>query len=73
MKESVVVRVSTDRKGSVIPGAPFLVTDGRGGRAGIYDAEPGIIAQLLPGEMQVRFEAEWTSEGWKLGKRVTDA
>ena len=42
-------------------------------RRSVYEDEPEVIAQFLPGERQVRFEAEWTDDGWKFGKRVGDA
>ena len=50
-----------------------LAQAGRADRSGVYEKEPEVIAQFLPGEEQARFEAEWTDEGWKFGKRVTDA
>ena len=57
---------------ALVPDAPFLVKAGRADRSGVYENEPDVIAQFLPGERQVRFEAESTEGEWKFGKRVTD-
>jgi hypothetical protein len=74
MTEIVVVSLAIDAKtGAILPDAPFLVKASRTDRSGVYDQEPEVIAQFLPGEAQARFEAEWTDGAWKFGKRVTDA
>lgn len=73
MKEIVTVTLATYSKtGTVLPDAPFLVVSTRADRDGIYDQEPGVTAQFLPGEYRARFEAEWTNEGWRIGERVAD-
>jgi hypothetical protein len=50
-----------------------LVEARRADQSGVNDQEPEFIAQFAPGKQQARFEAEWTDEGWKFGKRVTHA
>jgi hypothetical protein len=73
-KEIVTVCLATDPKtGTIIPEAPFLVQASRAERSGVYDKEPAVIAQFAPARSRPRFEAEWTDEGWKFGKRVVDA
>jgi hypothetical protein len=75
MKEIVVVRLAIDAEtGAIDPTAPFVVIPQQQPHRGrIYEKEPGVIEQFLPGERQARFEAEWTENGWKFGKRVADA
>jgi hypothetical protein len=70
----VLVTLAIDAAtGAVDPSAPFVVSPPPPHRRGVYEDEPEVIAQFLPGERQARFEAEWTEDGWKFGKRVDDA
>jgi hypothetical protein len=74
MKEIVIVCLAIDAEtGVAIQDAPFVVKASRADRSGIYDREPAVVAQLLPDEACARFEAEWTDDRWKFGKRVADA
>ena len=75
MKEIVLVRLAIDAEtGAIDPAAPFVVIPRQHPyRGGVYDKEPDVVAQFHSGECQARFEAEWTKDGWKFGKRVADA
>jgi hypothetical protein len=78
MKEIVVVCLAIDAEtGEIDPTAPFVVIPHRRRlqphRGGVYRDKPNVIDQFHRGERQARFEAEWTADGWKFGKRVTDA
>jgi hypothetical protein len=82
MKSIVLVSLAIDPKtGQTDATAPFMVRalkprnplSTHPARNGIYEDEPAVIEQLLPGEFKARFEAEWTDDGWKFGKRVPDA
>ena len=76
MKATVLVRLAVNSlTGAIDSTAPFMVMVDRPDRSGIYDDEPAVIAQFLPGERAARFEAEWNDEtgDWIFGKRVPDA
>jgi hypothetical protein len=82
MKSIVLVSLAIDPKtGQTDATAPFMVRaleprnplSKHPARNGIYEDEPAVIEQLLPGESKARFEAEWTDEGWRFGKRLPDA
>jgi hypothetical protein len=68
--------LSAARGPALDPTAPFVVIPRQPRlqphRGGVYHNGPDVIAQFRPGERQARFEAEWTDDGWKFGKRVTD-
>lgn len=74
MKVIVLVTLATDSAtGEINPAMPFLVNPPPPHPPAVYEDEPDVIAQFLPGEEKARFEAEWIDDGWKFGKRVTDA
>ena len=73
MKDIITVRLAVDPITGVIAAfAPFAMIAKQRFRNGIYDDEPKVIAQFLPGEREARFEAEWIDDGWTFGKRVAD-
>jgi hypothetical protein len=75
MPTKEVVRVCLGRNldtGEPDPFAPFLVKAQDPRRSGLYYQEPAVIAQMLRGEREASFEAEWVGGQWKFGKRVSD-
>jgi hypothetical protein len=54
------------------PSAPFMVKARDPRRSGLYYQEPAVIAQILRGEREASFEAEWVGGRWKFGKRVSE-
>jgi hypothetical protein len=84
MKSVVLVSLAVDPKtGQRDARGPFMVRaleprnplSKHPARNGLYEDEPSVIEQFLPGESEARFEAEWSDQDgeWKFGKRVTDA
>jgi hypothetical protein len=72
MPTKEVVLVCLGRKpdiGEPDRGAPFMVKAQNPHRGGLYYDEPAVIAQMVPGEREARFEAEWDGAQWRLGKR----
>jgi hypothetical protein len=70
----VLVTLAVDAEtGAIDPSAPFVVSAPPPHRRAVYENEPAVIAQFLPGEEQARFEVEWSDGEWKFGKRVVDA
>ena len=70
----VLVTLAVDPEtGKVDPGGPFLVTPPPLLPACLYEDEPQVMAQMLPGERQARFKADWIDGAWRFGKRVRDA
>jgi len=53
--------------------APFFVMAPEPGRSGTYIDEPAVLAQIPPGEVAAKFEAEWISGEWKFIRRWFDA
>jgi hypothetical protein len=74
MREIVLITLATNPDtGAIDRTAPFLVQASDPARSGLYEREPEVLAQMQPGERDARFEAEWTGDEWKFGKRVTSA
>jgi hypothetical protein len=59
--------------GEIDRDAPFLVMAPESGRSGTYIDEPEVIAQIPPGEVAAKFEAEWIGGEWKFIRRWFDA
>jgi hypothetical protein len=74
MKAIVLITLAIDAaSGDIDPSVPFVVSPPPPHRRAVYENEPGVLAQFLPGERQARFEAEWSDGEWKFGSRVRDA
>jgi hypothetical protein len=74
MKEIVTVCLAIDAwTDAILPDEPFMVKASSANRSGLYERELDVVAQFRPGEAHARFEAEWTEEGWKFGRRIADA
>jgi hypothetical protein len=73
-KEVVLICLPRDlQTGARDPAAPFLVKAQDPRRSGLYYDEPAVIAQMLTGEREAKFEAEWTGEQWTFGRRLRDS
>jgi hypothetical protein len=71
MREIVLITLATDPEtGTIDRAAPFLVQASDPARSGLYEREPRVLAQIQPGERDATFEAEWTGDEWRFGKRV---
>jgi hypothetical protein len=72
LTEIVTIILARGDDGKPDRAMPFAVACNDDSRTGLYDDEPGVLAQLAPGEVTARFEATWDGE-WKFGRRAQDA